>query len=120
MTTGAEEAMMLGTTDPLINPFPQDTPMIPMEQGHLTSSMTPNLDEPRMPDSSTPGSTMKMRKLFTSAPTTPSTHYMNTMPSMSKDGREQRRWNASTTKTLTNIQQEMARGNQNLETLLGY
>jgi hypothetical protein len=54
---------MLGTTGPLINPFPQDTPMIPMEQGHLTSSMIPSLDEPRMPDSSTPGSTMKIRKL---------------------------------------------------------
>jgi hypothetical protein len=86
-TTGAEETMMLGTTGPLINPFPQDTPMIPIEQGHLTSSMTPSLDEPWMPNSSTPGSTMKIRKLFTSALTTPSTHYMKTMPSMSRDGR---------------------------------
>jgi hypothetical protein len=40
-----------------------------------------------MSDSSTPDSTMKIRKLFASAPTTPSTHYMKTMPSMSRDGR---------------------------------
>jgi hypothetical protein len=85
--TGVEETMMLGTTGPLINPFPQDTLMIPMEQGHLTSSMTPSLDETQMLDSSTPGSTMKIRKLFISAPTTPSTYYMKTMPSMSRDGR---------------------------------
>jgi hypothetical protein len=30
---------------------------------------------------------MKIRKLFASALTTPSTHSMKTMPSMSKDGR---------------------------------
>jgi hypothetical protein len=118
--TGAEETMMLGTTSPLINPLPQDTPMIPMEQGHLTSSMTPSLDKPRMSDSSTPDNTMKIKKLFTSALTTPTTHYMKTMPSISRDGRNSGRWNASTTETLTNIQQEMAHGNQNLETLLGY